>query len=474
MRLAWAAAVVLGAAATAAADTLKVPQQYATIQEAVDAAAEGDTIVVARGTYQENVTVNTANLRLIGKKAVWDGHVGSSSGTCLTLNADGIYVQGFAFRNGSDHIAGSSNGLTVKKCTFTMADDEGVDVSGDGVTVFGCRFAGCDTAVYISGNGALVAKNLVRQMDNDGIEVYGDDARIERNTIQVVEDGEGIYVSGDGAAILRNRVDNCDDGAIEVYGNAAVIQSNRLLGMVDGEGVYVSGDDALVERNATTATEGGVYVSGNGARVLYNRVYISLDDDGIEVYGDDVEIVGNTVTWTVDDADGISVSSSSSTGGGTIEGNRVSGAVQNGFDLSVHNVTIRGNQATGCGSEDEEAFYVSGDNNTLDGNTARDTDNVGFEVNGTGNTVRNCVSLNAFGDGFRVFGTDNRIQSCTATGSGGQGLANYGTDTRVQGSTFRGNRIDIANAGTFQGGLNGNSFDTGGEGTLPEVDVSNN
>src|SRR6185295_11974816 len=38
----------------------------ATIQGAVDAAAEGDTIVIGAGTYYENVIVNKAGLKLQG------------------------------------------------------------------------------------------------------------------------------------------------------------------------------------------------------------------------------------------------------------------------------------------------------------------------------------------------------------------------------------------------------------------------
>ena len=37
--------------------TIKVPDNYGTIQEAVDAAAAGDTIMVKSGTYNENITV---------------------------------------------------------------------------------------------------------------------------------------------------------------------------------------------------------------------------------------------------------------------------------------------------------------------------------------------------------------------------------------------------------------------------------
>ncbi len=41
-----------------AATTIRVPHDYSTIQAAVDAASPGDSILVASGTYIENVKVN--------------------------------------------------------------------------------------------------------------------------------------------------------------------------------------------------------------------------------------------------------------------------------------------------------------------------------------------------------------------------------------------------------------------------------
>ena len=53
------ALLVLGGVSTVAeAETLKVPGDYATIQAAVDAASDGDTISVKRGTYGENVVID--------------------------------------------------------------------------------------------------------------------------------------------------------------------------------------------------------------------------------------------------------------------------------------------------------------------------------------------------------------------------------------------------------------------------------
>jgi polygalacturonase len=48
-------ALAVDAAATARASTRHVPADYPTIQSAIDAAANGDTVLVAPGTYVERI-----------------------------------------------------------------------------------------------------------------------------------------------------------------------------------------------------------------------------------------------------------------------------------------------------------------------------------------------------------------------------------------------------------------------------------
>ena len=54
---------------SARATTITVPDNYPTIQQAVNAAASGDTIVVKSGTYVENVLIANKSISLIGSGA---------------------------------------------------------------------------------------------------------------------------------------------------------------------------------------------------------------------------------------------------------------------------------------------------------------------------------------------------------------------------------------------------------------------
>src|SRR4030066_2147947 len=77
---------------------------YSSIQDAIKASSNGDTILVKSGTYIENVKVNKQlTLRGIGNPVVDAG----GSGSAITLAANGITLEGFkATGSGNDQEAG--------------------------------------------------------------------------------------------------------------------------------------------------------------------------------------------------------------------------------------------------------------------------------------------------------------------------------------------------------------------------------
>jgi hypothetical protein len=103
---------------TSEASIVRVPQDHDTIQEAVDAAEEGDLVLVDEGTYNEAVNVTTPNITIRGvdrNKVILDGEFELENGIRV-LDTDHVAVENMTARNyttngffwtGSDFYKGS-------------------------------------------------------------------------------------------------------------------------------------------------------------------------------------------------------------------------------------------------------------------------------------------------------------------------------------------------------------------------------
>jgi hypothetical protein len=86
--------------ARTATGTLRVPDDYPTIQEAVDAAAPGALVLVAPGVYREAVTVTSEDIVIRGEdrdETVVDGQFWRDNG--FKVLADGVAIENITARN---------------------------------------------------------------------------------------------------------------------------------------------------------------------------------------------------------------------------------------------------------------------------------------------------------------------------------------------------------------------------------------
>ena len=238
--------IVVTAAAGSDTHVLQVPADYPTIQAAVNAASEGDTITVAAGVYQENVVVTTSDLHLQATNGVvLDGEALGGigifvHGTSATARITGVEVSGFEIRNFTD-------GLVVQFATGVQLHHN--DVHDNEAPLGGKPGLGVAVGIDLRTTAdSEVTENLVHNDGGDGIEVRLGSTGNTIKVNHVYENGAQFQPTPDAAGILLTGAGTNDNR----------IEENELL-RNNGRGIML------------TRPTGTVPITGN--LVLQNRAH---------------------------------------------------------------------------------------------------------------------------------------------------------------------------------------------------------
>jgi hypothetical protein len=142
-------AILLSLIVSVSATTLQVPSQYSTIQAAIDASSNGDTVLVATGTYVENIIINGKKISVIGEDRETTIIDGNNEGNVITITGiDESYnsiIKNFTIQNGigeSNWKGGWGGGIYIRSYPPTLdsliiqnntAGGNGPDGGGGGV-----------------------------------------------------------------------------------------------------------------------------------------------------------------------------------------------------------------------------------------------------------------------------------------------------------------------------------------------------
>jgi parallel beta-helix repeat protein len=168
---------------SASAATLKVPTQYKTIQTAVNAAHDGDTIQVAKGVYKEAVLIENKNINVYGlTKGGKQKDYPTVRGFELRSNSGGI-INGFSIvKNGIDIHDNFNGKVTVRNNYFTGC---GISISGpsySGHSIVNNQITCGTISLFDTQNDQITGNTITKS--KIGIEIGdGCNAKVTKNTV---------------------------------------------------------------------------------------------------------------------------------------------------------------------------------------------------------------------------------------------------------------------------------------------------
>ena len=250
-----ATAFAVAVPVNASAATITVPDEYPTIQQAINAASSGDTVYVRAGTYYEHITIGES-LTLQGEDRDTTVIDGNGSGNVIYVTANYVTISGLTIANGEHGINLIPNWaihhITIRDAIITSNDRLAFHSghSGGSHLIEDCIISNNWGASYAHQFHNSIIRNC---------EVFGN--------------GYGFSVAwGSGTLITNNEVhDNEEYGIWFDSMSNSIIENNLVYSNGIGTGVGYVGSYNTIRNNVIRDNDLGIYM--NNPTVSGNKIY---------------------------------------------------------------------------------------------------------------------------------------------------------------------------------------------------------
>jgi hypothetical protein len=317
LALVFAAGAIALRAQRQAMKLVRVPNDYPTIQAAIDASAPGDLIQVAPGTYTENLTLNKPvslvaqnfdQINPLNNATIIDGRGGAAAIVVPPGLTQMPTVRGFAIRNSSNGIQAQSPLIVEYNYLYASAILVNYALGGGGVNHSNVYFQSTDDAIHLDNpdRPLRIENNRILYAGDDGIEIALQNTPAlpglteidiwnnmiigsREDAIQFVDYPGDPQDTNRRFVLVGNLMANSkragiglmpNGNTLEDYSGADTVESIRVLNNTFyGNDVGISGGDNLVAFNniITTSVQRGVWrvQGGSGANsvVAYSLFY---------------------------------------------------------------------------------------------------------------------------------------------------------------------------------------------------------
>ncbi len=215
------------AEATFQGSKITVPDDFATVQDAINAAAPGTKIKIKDGHYTQALTITTDDLEISG-----EGDVILQGGITIS-NTSGVEL----------------TNLDIRRFGGSAAADAVIIVNSSDITIKDNIIFGADDGVRMnSSTECLIKGNTIEGRRGEGVKLNSgsDDNVVEENTITTgsASGDEGVELnSADNNEIADNVINAPSDDAIELNNSDGNEISGNIIDSPDYEGVDLDNSD---------------------------------------------------------------------------------------------------------------------------------------------------------------------------------------------------------------------------------------
>ena len=317
--------------------TIYVPDDYSTIQAAVDAASPGDTIIVRGGSYTENVDVNKHQLTIKSQNGADSTIVqaANSNAPVFTVTTDYVNMGGFMIGEGfygihvdtanhcniSDNnlLNNTYNGIRLDSSSSNDIRDNNVsDNDGNGI-------------MLTDSSGNKISNNSILSNDESGIhlgnsddnEIIDNDVtsnrvfgvycwnsknnKVIRNNLNSNMEGVQIWYSQDNSIYLNNFIDNGPPKEVASYDSTNIWNSPEKMTYTHNGKTWTSylgnywSDYGGMDTNGDGIGDAPYSIDGDEDKhpLIQPSEHYELGERGTHLFGDAIAAFAFTTTLKI-------------------------------------------------------------------------------------------------------------------------------------------------------------------------------
>jgi parallel beta-helix repeat protein len=266
------------------------PADHRKIQDAVNNASDGDTILVRPGTYLENLVVNK-RVSIFGEDYVTTVIDGNDGTKVVTLAANGIVLSGFTIRGGDEGLVIVANNNNVTGNVFVnnplgVILDSGCEenVLFDNKIVLSRTYG-----VYGDRCGTnVIAQNDISLNGWHGVFLYGSAPCVFENNTVFSNGMDGVRIRYSSNNTIRGNIFSSNDNGLCIYSDEDPLRPSGLskYNIIEKNTLMNNSCGIRIEHAATSATMAGNVVLDNF--LAYNSVGLNISgSNGNSVFHND-------------------------------------------------------------------------------------------------------------------------------------------------------------------------------------------